>query len=60
MIILKIFGIAFLWLFLGFLINLIVYAGRPEYEIGTSGTARFLHIVLNIATVLAIIATIAN
>lgn len=58
--ILSILGIIVAWLVAGFIINFIFYAGKPQHLMGKSQTARALHILLNIITVIAILAAIVS
>jgi hypothetical protein len=55
---LSIIGIIIGWFVLGFIINIIAYGGQSRNEMGKSESAKALHIILNIITVIAIIATI--
>jgi len=57
----KIFSIIMLvalWFAAGFVINYIIYNNRPDHELGTSNTAKFLHIVANIILVIMILKTL--
>lgn len=53
---LSIIGIIIGWFVLGFVINILAYGGRPHHEMGKSESAKALHIILNILTVIALIA----
>lgn len=55
-----VFGLIIGWFVVGFIINLLVYAGTPVSEQGHSQTAKSLHLVLNIATVLGLLSTILS
>lgn len=46
------------WFLLGFLINFFFYVGKPEYMIGKSKSAKNLHIIINICTIIIIIYTL--
>lgn len=57
----KIFSIIILvalWFAAGFVINYIIYNNRPDHELGTSNTAKFLHIVANVILVVMILKTL--
>ena len=58
--ILKIIGLTVAWFIAGAVINYISYDGKPAHERGKSETAKTLHILLNIATVIGIILIIIN
>lgn len=47
-----------LWFAAGFVINYIIYNNRPDHELGTSNTAKFLHILANIILVVMILKTL--
>lgn len=49
-----------LWFAVGFVINFIIYNSRPDHELGTSKTAKFLHILANIAVAIAILVTLSR
>lgn len=55
---LSIIGIIIGWFVLGFIINVITYGGRPQNEMGKSDSAKALHNILNIITVIALIAVL--
>lgn len=46
------------WFLLGFLINFFFYAGKPDYMIGKSNSAKNLHIIINICTIVIILYTL--
>ena len=60
MIFLYIIGIIGGWFAAGFMINVIVYSGQPEHKMEKSGTAKTLHIILNILTIIALISVIVG
>jgi fumarate reductase subunit C len=49
---LKILILVIGWFVIGFIINLLCYAGKPEKYHGKSQTAKSLHVVVNIITLL--------
>lgn len=53
--VLKIVGLIIAWFAIGFLINVFFYAGKPDYLLGKSNTAKSLHIILNIITVIVFV-----
>jgi|GEM_PF-4664548 len=55
---LSIIGIIVGWFVLGFVINFIAYRGKPQHEMGKSDSAKALHNILNIVTVIALIAVL--
>ncbi len=55
---LSIIGIVIGWFVAGFLINLLVYGGKPQHEMGKSSTAKILHMIINILTLIALISII--
>ena len=55
---LKIGGIIICWFIVGFLINIFFYAGKPAYLDGSSNSAKSIHIIVNIITVIILVATL--
>tara|TARA_R110002096_G_scaffold373980_3_gene567541 strand:- start:124 stop:294 length:171 start_codon:yes stop_codon:yes gene_type:complete len=53
---LSIIGIIVGWFVLGFIINFFAYGGKPQHEMGKSDSAKALNNILNIVTVIALIA----
>jgi hypothetical protein len=51
----KIIAVVIVWFLLGFLINFFFYAGKPDYMLGKSKTAKNLHILTNICTIFSIL-----
>lgn len=43
------------WFVAGFLINFFFYAGKPDYLVGKSESAKFVHIITNIITIILFI-----
>ena len=56
MIIIQLLGIVTGWFILGAIINYVIYYGAPSHTLGKSPTAKGLHIILNIITIIAILA----
>ena len=54
----RIVGLVIGWFVAGFLINFFFYAGKPDYLIGKSETAKNVHIITNIITVILILMTL--
>jgi len=48
----RIVGLVIGWFVAGFLINFFFYAGKPDYLVGKSETAKSVHIITNIITVI--------
>lgn len=57
---LKIVGLIIGWFAIGFVINVFFYAGKPDYLLGKSNTAKSLHIILNIITVIVLVFIIVS
>lgn len=57
---LKIIGLIIGWFAIGFVINVFFYAGKPDYLLGKSNTAKSLHIILNIITVIVLVFIIVS
>ena len=55
---LSIIGIIIGWFVIGFIINFLVYGGKPNSEMGKTETAKSLHIILNVITVIFLIAVL--
>lgn len=55
---LSIIGIIIEWFIIGFIINFLVYGGKPNSEMGKSETVKSLHIILNVITVIFLIAVL--
>ena len=49
-----------LWFAAGFVINYIIYNNSPDHELGTSKTAKLLHILANIVLAIAILVTLSR
>jgi len=54
----NIIALVILWFLLGFLINFFFYAGKPDYMLGKSKSAKNAHILINICTIVIILYTI--
>ena len=54
----RIVGLVIGWFVAGFLINFLFYAGKPDYLVGKSETAKNVHVITNIITVILILMTL--